>query len=147
MLLYSDHIFFHFFLFKNSKISEIIKNMLLNSYITINNFNLCIAEEPVLDPCNPSPCGANALCRDGSCTCLPEFQGDPYSGCRPECVMNTDCARDRACIRNKCIDPCIGTCGQNAQCQTINHIPMCSCPAGMSGNAFVSCSPVQGTIC
>uniref|UniRef100_A0A6E8W1C0 Dumpy n=1 Tax=Anopheles coluzzii TaxID=1518534 RepID=A0A6E8W1C0_ANOCL len=103
--------------------------------------------EPVNDdPCNPSPCGANAQCQNGICTCLPEYQGDPYRGCRPECVLNSDCARDRACIRSKCVDPCPGTCGQDALCEVINHIPMCRCPDGMAGNAFVQCRPQQAPV-
>lgn len=97
------------------------------------------------DPCNPSPCGPNAQCNNGVCTCLPEYQGDPYAGCRPECVLNTDCPKTRACVRNKCVDPCPGTCGQNAECSVINHIPNCVCVQGFEGNAFVVCSRVQGT--
>lgn len=96
------------------------------------------------DPCNPSPCGPNALCIDGSCSCLSDYQGDPYIGCRPECVLNNDCSLSRACIRNKCVDPCPGTCGENAQCNVYNHIPMCSCLPGMTGNAFLSCRPSRG---
>ena len=96
------------------------------------------------DLCAISPCGPNASCRDGICTCLPEYRGDPYSGCRPECVLNTDCPQNQACFRNKCRDPCPSTCGQNALCDVYNHIPMCSCPPSMSGNAFVFCSPVEG---
>lgn len=99
-------------------------------------------EEIVQDRCNPSPCGGNAICNDGSCTCLPEFHGDPYSGCRPECVLNSDCARERACLRSKCADPCPGVCGQNALCAVINHVPMCSCPTGMEGDAYTICRPV-----
>ncbi|RZC36331.1 hypothetical protein BDFB_000153 [Asbolus verrucosus] len=99
-------------------------------------------EPPKPDPCNPSPCGPNAQCNNGICTCLPEYQGDPYRGCRPECVLSTDCPRDKACIRNKCQDPCPGTCGQNAECTVINHIPTCTCIQGYSGNAFVLCSPI-----
>lgn len=99
---------------------------------------------PEIDPCNPSPCGANAVCRDGVCSCLPEYQGDPYSSCRPECILNSDCPRNRACIRNKCKDPCPGTCGQDAICTVLNHIPICSCPTGMAGNPFVECRPQQG---
>lgn len=95
------------------------------------------------DPCYPSPCGANAQCNGGECTCLPEYHGDPYAGCRPECVLNSDCSRDKACLRSKCVDPCPGTCAQNAVCEVINHIPMCNCPPGMEGNAFVACRPVQ----
>jgi hypothetical protein len=96
------------------------------------------------DPCNPSPCGANAQCRDGVCTCLPEYRGDPYSACRPECVQNPDCPLDKVCLRNKCYDPCTGVCAQNAKCTVINHTPMCSCPDGMSGNAFAVCFPIAG---
>lgn len=93
--------------------------------------------------CIPSPCGSNAKCSNGTCTCFPEYYGDPYSGCRPECVINSECARNKACIRNKCIDPCPGTCAQNAQCNVVNHIPMCSCPENLSGNAFIQCIPIS----
>lgn len=104
-----------------------------------------LATKPVVpDRCNPSPCGSNAECNDGICTCLPEYFGDPYRGCRPECVLNNDCAKDKTCIRNKCIDPCPGTCGQNAQCAVINHIPTCTCTEGFTGNAFVLCTEVKG---
>lgn len=92
------------------------------------------------DPCNPSPCGPNAQCNDGICTCVPEYHGDPYRGCRPECVLNNDCPNDKACIRSKCIDPCPGTCGQNAECSVQNHIPICTCSFGYAGNAFILCS-------
>lgn len=95
------------------------------------------------DPCDPSPCGANAVCRKrndvGSCTCLPEYFGDPYSNCRPECVTNTDCPRHKACNNNKCKDPCPGTCGINAECRVNNHNPTCFCIIGYSGNPMTAC--------
>lgn len=104
-------------------------------------------DEPT-NPCNPSPCGANAVCKErngaGSCSCLPEYQGDPYSGCRPECIMNSDCPRNRACSNQKCRDPCPGTCGINADCSVFNHNPTCTCRSGYQGNPLVSCHlPVQ----
>lgn len=103
--------------------------------------------EPIVqDPCNPSPCGANARCDNGICTCLPEYQGDPYRGCRPECILNSDCPRNLACMNQKCKDPCPGTCGQNAECNVINHIPMCSCLPGFSGNAFVMCNRIESRL-
>lgn len=100
------------------------------------------------NPCNPSPCGANAVCKErngaGSCVCLPEYQGDPYSGCRPECTMNSDCPRNRACSNQKCKDPCPGTCGLNAECNVFNHAPTCTCRSGYQGNPLVSCHlPVE----
>lgn len=96
-----------------------------------------------LNPCQPSPCGANAMCREisgsASCTCLPDFYGNPYEGCRPECVINSDCTANRACIRNRCQDPCPGTCGVNAICEVINHIPACSCQPRYTGDPFRYC--------
>lgn len=101
----------------------------------------------VLDKCNPSPCGTNAICNDGICTCIEEHQGDPYVGCRPECVLSIDCPKDKACVRNKCVDPCENTCAVTAVCEVINHVPMCSCPQGKTGNAFYSCNPILGIDC
>lgn len=39
----------------------------------------------------------------------------------------------------KCKDPCVGSCGFNAECHVYNHIPQCTCPQGHIGNPFVSC--------
>lgn len=105
-----------------------------------------VKEEP-RNPCNPSPCGANAICRErngaGSCACLPEYFGDPYSGCRPECVQNDDCDRSRACINNKCQDPCPGACGINAECRVLNHGPNCNCFDGYTGDPHRSCALIE----
>lgn len=76
----------------------------------------------------------------GSCVCLPEYFGDPYTGCRPECVTNSDCDRSKACLNNKCKDPCPGTCGNNAICRTVNHAPSCYCQPGYTGDPLASCS-------
>lgn len=111
--------------------------------ICLNLNNISAWVNTTLDKCNPSPCGSNAQCNNGECSCLPEYQGNPYSGCRPECVLNTDCSRNQACLRNKCRDPCPGACAINADCTVINHVPMCSCPEGMTGNAFSRCSQIQ----
>lgn len=97
-----------------------------------------VADVPT-DPCNPSPCGQNAQCNNGQCTCLPLYRGDPYTGCRPECTMNTDCSPNKACSNLRCIDPCPGTCGQGAICDVVNHIPTCSCPQGYEGDPFTNC--------
>lgn len=77
-----------------------------------------ITDDIPLSPCEPSPCGANAVCKErngvGSCACLPEYFGDPYTGCRPECVQNSECDQSKACVNNKCKDPCPGVCPVNA---------------------------------
>lgn len=98
------------------------------------------------NPCEPSPCGINAQCKErngaGACICLPEFFGNPYEGCRPECLLSSDCQSNKACIRNKCIDPCPGTCGQNAQCQVLDHLPTCTCNSGYTGDPFRFCDKI-----
>jgi hypothetical protein len=98
--------------------------------------------EPI-DPCHPSPCGPNSICQElngrAVCSCQSGFYGTP-PGCRYECSINSDCAMNKACIRNKCTDPCIGVCGDNAICRTINHNPICTCASGYEGDPFIRCS-------
>lgn len=113
------------------------------------HFNAILATPPPpqpSDPCYPSPCGPNARCRSESgvaaCECLPEYQGNPYEGCRPECLISSDCIMSKACIKNKCRDPCPGTCGLSAICSVSNHIPICYCPEGTTGDAFRACQPI-----
>jgi len=128
---------------KNSVFHDIIVRKLVSISNRRNSIYIHISVPPP-DRCNPSPCGQNARCNDGICTCISEYFGDPYVGCRPECVINADCSRDKACMLHKCRDPCVGTCGFNAECNVINHLPMCSCPRNMTGNAFISCTALQG---
>jgi hypothetical protein len=96
-----------------------------------------------VNPCDTLNCGNNALCtvHDGTprCNCIPPYIGNPYSGCRPECMMNNDCLSNLACINQHCRDPCQGVCGVNAVCEVINHIPSCSCLPGYTGEPFQSC--------
>ena len=97
------------------------------------------------EPCNPSPCGTNTQCTvlPGSgavCECMADYQGDPFSECKPECILSSDCASHLACIDMKCRDPCTpGTCGYNADCNVRQHNPICSCKPGYIGNPFESC--------
>lgn len=116
----------------------------------VKMFRMNVTEPPAeavkTRPCQPSPCGSNARCREENnyavCECEPEYHGNPYEGCRPECLVSSDCAMNKACIRNKCADPCPGTCGVGAVCMVSNHIPICSCPEGTSGDAFRICNYV-----
>lgn len=111
--------------------------------MTHSDNTLVLADDEPATPCSPSPCGSNAICKErngaGSCTCLPDYFGDPYSGCRPECVTNNDCAREKACSNQRCKDPCPGICGPNAECRVVNHAPSCSCLAGLTGDPWTSC--------
>ena len=97
-----------------------------------------------IDPCNPSPCGTNAVCqnrgRAAACQCIPDYFGDPYVACRPECTTNAECPSSKACQNLHCVDPCpAARCGVNAQCQVVNHIPNCVCIQGYIGDPFTSC--------
>lgn len=97
----------------------------------------------IINPCEPFPCGTNAHCKEkngvGSCVCLSSYIGNPYEGCRPECSINSDCPPNKACMQNKCQDPCPGTCGQNAYCQVISHLPTCTCFPEFTGDPFKYC--------
>lgn len=99
------------------------------------------------NPCEPSPCGSNSICRvigdQPSCSCQPGFAGYPPQ-CRserPECVTSSECVQHEACINQKCRNPCEGTCGLGAECRVKNHNPICSCPIGYIGDPFNNCLP------
>ena len=97
------------------------------------------------NPCVPNPCGVYSKCKEIGdqpvCFCLPNYIGSPPN-CRPECSVNTDCPSNHACISEKCRDPCIGSCGQNADCRVQNHIPTCLCQQDYTGDPFSLCSPI-----
>lgn len=100
-----------------------------------------IQNEPI-NPCVPSPCGLYSYCKDTngypSCSCQENYIGSPPN-CRPECTINEECSNDKACMRQKCQDPCPGSCGINAYCNVYNHNPVCACIEGYTGDPFTSC--------
>lgn len=98
------------------------------------------------DPCAPSPCGPNDVCSvfgDGVALCDPCFGPNAQQNprCRPECIANSDCPFDRACLGQRCLDPCPGSCGRNAICNAYEHNPVCACPTGLYGNPYEQCVP------
>lgn len=67
--------------------------------------------------------------------------------CRAECVVSSDCSQDKACINQKCTNPCTpGTCAQNAICKVVNHNPICSCSTGFTGDPFIRCNRLERKI-
>lgn len=95
------------------------------------------------NPCDPSPCGPYSRCLVSPqgfavCSCLPNYQGAPPL-CKPECIVSSDCQQTQACLNQKCVDPCPGTCGLGARCVVISHNPICSCPPGQDGDPFTKC--------
>ena len=117
-----------------------------NQFLLLKNLNIIVLpDSPVVaDPCVPSPCGLFSTCRNiggiSECSCINDYIGSPPN-CHPECTINSECTSNMACLRQKCRDPCPGSCGLNAYCTVINHIPRCTCTEGFSGNPFRSCIP------
>ena len=116
--------------------------------IYIHSFHIAVVPQNV-NPCQPSPCGPNSQCREinnqAVCSCLPTYIGSP-PGCRPECVVSSECSYDKACTNQKCTDPCIGTCGLNSKCRVNNHSPICYCQDGYTGDAFTRCYPIPSKL-
>ena len=115
--------------------------------LTGNPLTRCYSMQylPPKNPCTPSPCGINTRCQIASnravCSCLPGFNGDPQIGCQPECVINSDCPTNKACLDNQCVDPCDfnAICGLNALCSVSHHAASCRCPDKFFGNPFIHC--------
>lgn len=99
-----------------------------------------------MELCYPSPCGPNSQCKIVNnqvvCSCLLEYVGSPPN-CRPECVTSSECTHDKACVKNKCINPCPKPCGVNTICKIINHSPICSCKTSFTGDPFTICTPIK----
>lgn len=120
------------------------------SKITNNHCNKNIAAQIPQheeNPCIPSPCGPNSQCKvqgeSPACSCLLQFIGSPPN-CKPECITNSECSYNLACLNMKCKDPCPGSCAPNAECHVISHSPMCKCPKGFVGDPFSQCTMQQG---
>lgn len=107
--------------------------------------------QPQRSPCEPSPCGPQAVCqinydRQALCTCQEGSTGDPYSleGCHSrECEIDDECPIDKACIGYICRNPCPGVCGLNAKCHIEAHHPVCVCEDGFVGNPLLCCLPPE----
>uniref|UniRef100_A0A8D8WK56 EGF-like domain-containing protein n=1 Tax=Cacopsylla melanoneura TaxID=428564 RepID=A0A8D8WK56_9HEMI len=96
------------------------------------------------DPCSPTPCGSNTQCYSAGsrpvCSCLPGHWGNPLTYCqRGECQDHADCPHSKACKEYRCVDVCASQCGVNADCNVRNHIPVCSCPPGYTGDPLTQC--------
>lgn len=79
-----------------------------------------------------------------ACSCLPDYVGQSPN-CRPECTISAECPSSLACIKEKCRDPCSGSCGLNAHCNVLNHNAVCICIIGYEGDPTVQCNPIPVT--
>ena len=132
-----------------------LSNTLYNYYMIMNTILILlhaaarrITTIPI-NVCNPTPCGQNAVCinkqRAAACRCIDGFIGDPYTVCRrkPECVVHSDCPSVKSCQNERCVDPCIDTCGLRALCRVVNHLPICICQPGYEGDPFSACQKIE----
>lgn len=116
----------------------------LNYTMTCNHsiVSISFSDTPLTHPCQPSPCGPNSQCKEinnqAVCSCAPNNIGAPPN-CRPECTISAECPLSEACSNQRCVNPCVGTCGVNAECKVVNHSPICSCPTSFSGDPFSRC--------
>ncbi|KAF5276801.1 hypothetical protein FQR65_LT16167 [Abscondita terminalis] len=121
----------------------------MNSYATlicvsILTFHITATTQAT---CGGVECGNNTQCLgilgNSICTCLLGYVKDSQNNCvRIECLLNSDCASDRACRNGLCVDPCADLCVTNSICTVANHVPVCTCRHGYTGNPFANCIPI-----
>lgn len=73
-----------------------------------------------------------------ACSCKPGYVGRAPN-CRPECIYDEECPSNLACIREKCITPCDGSCGAHTDCMVISHKAVCRCQESYTGDPFSGC--------
>lgn len=148
----------HFTAFQTNALVMSFRNVYFLFLLSANlsqlfTFSNIFLEKPVVEqnanPCVPNPCGPNSDCRSANdlpvCTCLKDYVGRPPN-CRPECLISSECASNLSCQKEKCRDPCPGSCGPFALCRVINHSPICSCLPNHTGDPFAGCAPVQSKL-
>ncbi|KAG8306562.1 hypothetical protein J6590_044542 [Homalodisca vitripennis] len=59
------------------------------------------------------------------------------------CQNSDDCSSGKVCVDFKCDDPCLGGCGPNTVCLTVNEVSMCACKPGYIGHPFNECYPKE----
>lgn len=103
------------------------------------------------NPCEISgTCGINAECmpveHKASCRCPLRTKEDHNHNCLPiECINANDCSDDKTCLNSTCINPCKlpNICGNKAYCLPSNHLGICICEAGTTGDPHLGCLPFQ----
>lgn len=52
------------------------------------------------------------------------------------CNKDAECPDSMRCVGRTCLNLCPSACGTNSVCRMFNHLPVCSCPPGYSGNPY-----------
>lgn len=100
------------------------------------------------DPCLiVSLCAPTAECKAerhrAVCRCPAGYRGDPFVSCKKkECTRDQDCPSDRACIQEKCENPCTikQQCGTHARCFVEQHTVQCACDPPWTGDPKRQCT-------
>lgn len=103
------------------------------------------------NPCEiTGTCGLNAECipvdHEAICKCPIRSKKDDKNNCIPiECIESNDCVEEKTCLNSTCTDPCKlpNICGEKAHCMASNHIGICTCEAGTTGDPHSRCLPLQ----
>ena len=98
--------------------------------------------------CSPllSTCGKGAVCNGinhkAICECPPGYGGNARVSCvLLGCKSNSDCPTNKACINDRCENPCaVNPCTGNMDCNVYNHIVECACPSGYIGDTKLGCT-------
>ncbi|XP_063706044.1 stabilin-2-like [Culicoides brevitarsis] len=101
---------------------------------------------PVCKICDKA--GADCIGYDGlhsaECQCPKNYRGNPYKRCEPECYVDEECPFNKPfCQNGRCFDPCLVSCGKNANCFVKDKKVACVCPPGTEGNPMFRCDPKQ----
>ncbi|XP_022241756.1 fibrillin-1-like [Limulus polyphemus] len=102
------------------------------------------------DPCDdPTSCGVNATCKavnhEAVCSCPFGFTGNPEIQCKKvECIKNQECHNNEVCLKNRCVDACLGQiiCGKNTNCVSQDHSSICRCQDGYYGDPVAGCRKI-----
>ncbi|CAL4121255.1 unnamed protein product, partial [Meganyctiphanes norvegica] len=94
------------------------------------------------EACSGIACGENGECfwdevqKKADCRCKGNDQYDPSTGQCQECVGNSNCQHDQACLSGTCRRVCDGACATGGQCTSQNHVAKCTCNGELKGNPY-----------
>ena len=130
--------------------------------------NKACIQSKCVDPCLINKvCAPTAICsvinHVEACKCPSGFIGDPFVLCSPEkdpipelqdveCEVDSDCPSGRACLDNKCRNPCysLSPCDDTAVCSVVDTVPfrtmICSCREGWIPDSDRSCVPIPNPV-
>lgn len=105
--------------------------------VTCSSDNECLDNEKCIERRCSVFCTSDKSCPTGFIC--------EYGQCIAGCRRDGECPLTEACINNQCLNPCASptACGTKAQCQPVNHRPLCSCLPEHTGDPRVECSRVE----